>query len=97
MMSVRLEELVNAAEHLHRASQSLTLRRQKLAQTLILATAILMIGLIVLNLYLIRKSIVYPLQELSRGAEIIGAGNFDHVVETKGDDEVGKLSKAFNR
>ena len=97
MMAVRLEELVNAAEHLHTASQSLTLKRQQLAQTLILATAILMIGLIALNLYQIRKTIVYPLQELSRGAEIIGAGNFDHIVETKYDDEVGQLSKAFNK
>jgi signal transduction histidine kinase len=96
MMAVRLEELVNSAEDLHTASHSLTLRRQKLAQTLILVTSILMIGLIALNLYQIRKTIVYPLQELSRGAEIIGGGNFDHVVETKNDDEVGKLSKAFN-
>ncbi len=96
MMSVRLEELVNAAEHLHTASQSSTLRRQKLAQTLILATSILLIGLIVINLYQIRKNVVYPLQELSRGAEIIGEGNFEYAVDTRGEDEVGKLAQAFN-
>jgi PAS domain S-box-containing protein len=95
-MSVQLEELVNAAEDLHTASQSLTLKRQKLAQAVIFATSILMIGLIVLNLYQIRKTIVSPLQKLSRGAEMIGAGNFDYVVESKSKDEVGKLAQAFN-
>jgi len=96
MMAVRLEELANAAERLHMASQSLTLQRQKLAQTLILATSVLMIGIVMVNLYLTRKSIVKPLQELSRGSEIIGAGNFEHVVEAKSKDEVGKLAQAFN-
>ena len=96
IMAVKLEELVNSAEHVHTASQSLTLKRQKLAQTLILATSILMIGLTALSLYQIRKTVVYPLQELSRGAEIIGEGDFEHAVETKGEDEVGKLAQAFN-
>jgi signal transduction histidine kinase len=95
-MSVQLEELVNAAELLHTASQSLTLRKQKLAQTLILSTSLLMIGLIALILYQIKKTIVSPLQELSRGAEMIGEGNFNYFVEIKKDDEVGRLSKAFN-
>jgi PAS domain S-box-containing protein len=96
IMAVRLEELVNAAEHLHTASQSLTLKRQKLAETLIMATSILMISLTALSLYQIRKTVVYPLQELSQGAEIIGEGNFEHAVETKGKDEVGKLAHSFN-
>ncbi len=95
-ISVQLEELVNAAEELHAASQLLTLKRQKLAHSLILATSLLMIGLIVLNLYQIRKTIVFPLQRLSRGADMIGAGNFDYVMEAKSEDEVGKLAQAFN-
>ncbi len=96
MMSVRLEELVNSAERVQTASQLMTLRKQELAQILILATFVLIIGMLVLNLHLIKKSVVYPLKELSIGAEIIGAGNFDYVVETKNNDEVGKLSRAFN-
>ncbi len=96
MMSVRLEELVNSAESLQRSSQSLTLRQQQSTEILILAAFLLMIGILVLNLRIIRKSVVDPLQELSAGAEIIGTGNFDYVVEIKTNDEVGKLSKAFN-
>ena len=76
MMAVRLEELVNSAEDLHKASQSLTRSRQQLAQTITMATAILMIGILLLNLYLIRKSVVYPLQELSRGAGDHRCGKF---------------------
>jgi len=96
MMSVRLEELANTAEVLHRDSQSLTLKKQRLTQTLILAASLLAIGIIALNLYLVKKSIVSPLQELSNGAEIIGTGNFEHVVVPKTKDEVGKLAQSFN-
>ncbi len=38
-----------------------------------------------------------PLSELRKGAKIIGAGNLDHRVRTEADDEVGQLSRAFDK
>ena len=96
LMSLQLEQLVIAANNLSEATQLLTLNRRKFVQELIVALGISTVLIILINIYLIRKSVVRPLQALSTGAERIGAGNFDHVAEIKSDDEVGKLTQAFN-
>jgi len=96
LMLLRLEQLVNAANDLSTATQSLTLRRKHFVQQIILAVSVSMVIVILINIYLIRKSVVHPLKILSRGAEKIGAGNFDYVKEIKSDDEVGNLAQAFS-
>jgi PAS domain S-box-containing protein len=96
LMSLQLEQLLNAAIDLSEASQLLTLNRRKFVQELIVALGISSVLIILINIYLIRKSVVRPLTALSHGAERIGAGNFEHVAEVKSDDEVGKLAQAFN-
>ncbi|MEW6111375.1 MAG: HAMP domain-containing protein, partial [Thermodesulfobacteriota bacterium] len=96
MMSLRLEQLAETANDLNITCQLSTLNRQNLAQRTIVIMALLMVISILINLYLLRKSVVSPLKELAGGAQAIGAGNFDYVVETRSDDEVGKLAGAFN-
>jgi len=96
LMLLRLEKLVNAASDLSRTTYILTLNRRHIVQEIIVAIAVSMVVVILINIYLIRQSVVQPLKELSAGAERIGAGNFDYVAETKRDDEVGKLAQAFN-
>jgi signal transduction histidine kinase len=44
----------------------------------------------------IANSISKPIQALHKGAEIIGAGNFDYKVGTDVEDEIGQLSRAFD-
>ena len=96
LMSLQLEQLVIAANDLSEATQLLTLNRRKLVQELIVVVGISIVLIILINIYLIRRSVVRPLKALSKGAVRIGAGNFDYVSEIKSDDEVGKLSQAFN-
>lgn len=96
MMAVRLEELVDAAQHMHRSSQSTTLRRQNLAQLLILAAFLAMIGLIVMNLYLMKRSIIVPLQELAAAAEGAGTDDFRQLKRTDRKGETGRLTQTFN-
>ena len=96
LMSLQLEQLVIAANDLSEATQLLTLNRRKFVQELIVALGISIVLIILINIYLIRKSVVRPLKALSKGADRIGAGNFDYVSEIKSDDEVGKLAQAFN-
>ncbi|HEX7510291.1 MAG TPA: histidine kinase dimerization/phospho-acceptor domain-containing protein, partial [Chitinivibrionales bacterium] len=45
----------------------------------------------------IAQSISQPIQALSKGAEIIGAGKLDHKVGTATKDEIGQLSRAFDK
>jgi PAS domain S-box-containing protein len=96
IMLLRLERLADAANELSRATQTLTMERRQFVDEIIVAIGALMVIVIFINMYLIRRSVVNPLTALSAGAERIGQGNFDYVAETKSDDEVGKLAKAFN-
>ena len=44
----------------------------------------------------VAKGVTSPIVALQKGAEIIGRGNLDHRVATKANDEVGRLSRAFD-
>ncbi|MBM4429829.1 MAG: PAS domain S-box protein [Chloroflexi bacterium] len=43
------------------------------------------------------RTLTWPLQELVAGAEEIGRGNLQHRVGTEAKDEIGELSRAFDR
>jgi PAS domain S-box-containing protein len=92
----RLEELAKAADDLNMALLTATMHKRSVLQAIIVTTGLLMGIIIWVNIYLIRKSVVYPLKALSAGADGIGAGNYDFVPEIKSDDEVGRLALAFN-
>jgi two-component system cell cycle sensor histidine kinase/response regulator CckA len=84
----RSEELPVALENMHRAHQAGV-------KAVLLATA-LITALAVAAVFSITRSIVRPLDALSRGAEIIGRGNLDFKVGTTANDEIGHLSQAFD-
>jgi len=44
-----------------------------------------------------RRGIVSSLSNLSKGAAVIGSGNLDYTIDEKKNDEIGDLSRAFNR
>jgi sigma-B regulation protein RsbU (phosphoserine phosphatase) len=46
---------------------------------------------------LFSQSVGRRLERLERGAEILGSGNLDHQVGTEARDEIGRLSRAFDR
>ncbi len=47
--------------------------------------------------FLIIRAITRPINELVKGAELIGKGNLDHRVELKTKNEIGELAVAFNQ
>jgi len=65
-------------------------------QTLILSTG-LMTLLAIVGAIFITRSIVRPLHTLHKGTEMIAEGNFDYKVGTRAKDEIGQLSRAFDR
>jgi signal transduction histidine kinase len=54
-------------------------------------------ALIISNAVFLQRAVVKPVLKLQAGAEIIGAGNLDHKVGMTGPDEIGQLSRAFDR
>ena len=96
LMFLQLEQLVHTANDLSMTTQTLTLKKRNFLRSSIVALGILAVIVILVNIHLIRRSVVYPLQMLSKGAESVGAGDLELVPETKSDDEVGKLTLAFN-
>ncbi len=73
------------------------LKTQRLSSTMdILALCVLGIMLIS-NAVFLRRAVVKPILQLHAGAERIGAGNLDHKVGSVRRDEIGELSRAFDR
>ncbi|MDD5773030.1 MAG: ATP-binding protein [bacterium] len=50
-----------------------------------------------LAVFTIAKSISDPIQELQKGAEIIGKGNLDYQIGNDSRDEIGQLSREFDK
>jgi signal transduction histidine kinase len=60
----------------------------------ILLTVFVLCGIIAFS---IAQSISAPIKTLSKGAEIIGSGNLDHEVGSNLKDEIGQLSRTFDK
>jgi|GEM_PF-1396703 signal transduction histidine kinase len=66
-------------------------------QRLVLMILAVIFVLVVVITYSVAKSISVPIQNLTRGAEIVGSGNLDHKVGTNLKDEIGRLSRSFDK
>ncbi len=51
---------------------------------------------VIINTFLVSRSISNPIKKLHKGSEIIGSGNLDHKVGTEANDEIGELSRTFD-
>jgi PAS domain S-box-containing protein len=84
---------VNLSEEVH---QDL-IRTQRLI-SLLNILALLALGLIILSAgVFLQRLVLQPVLKLHAGAEIIGAGNLDYTVGMDSRDELGELSRAFDR
>ncbi|MBC8263473.1 MAG: PAS domain S-box protein [Anaerolineales bacterium] len=69
---------------------------QQRGNLLVSVFAVALVLTIGTSTFFITKSIMEPIEELVRGASIIGRGNLEHRIDIKGRDETGYLSQAFN-
>lgn len=53
--------------------------------------------MIFVNLFYIGRSIIKPIVKIKEDTRIIGRGNLDHKIGTDAADEIGDLSRAFDR
>jgi len=96
-LMVKLQEATSLILQLQREIQSdlaSTLYRTSVA---IACSLSLLTGLMVGILLWMRSSITKPIINLQEGIRRIGAGHLDHQVGTDATDEVGELSRAFDR
>jgi signal transduction histidine kinase len=68
---------------------------REMAPRLLLAALISLSASIVVA-WLLAASIARPLARMTRAAEDMALGRYDHEIEARGDDEIGRLSAAFN-
>lgn len=63
---------------------------------IILSTLMLSVVFSLIVGYLLSKTIIIPIQRITHKAEGIASGDFDQMLEVKSQDEIGKLTGAFN-
>lgn len=68
---------------------------QNAKEVILMATGYSVIFTILLG-FIISKSITGPINEVTKKATRLAAGEYDQVVEVKSDDEIGRLSESFN-
>jgi HAMP domain-containing protein len=83
ILSVPAEEVFNQA---HRSV------------SLVLLTLLGVFSVIVIGInFLLKRTVIHPLQKMAKIAESVSMGNMDSQFEQKTEDEIGTLAKAFNR
>ncbi|GAJ06919.1 unnamed protein product, partial [marine sediment metagenome] len=70
---------------------------QRVASNLTVILMIVLAIAITTSSLVIARNISKPLDELTKGAEIIGKGDLEHKVGVKSKDELGRLATAFNK
>jgi phosphoserine phosphatase RsbU/P len=77
-----------AAEHM--ASQ------QQAMKTIFTGIFVVLIVVVIVLTWIFSRFLTEPLQKLEKGAEEVGRGNLDYVVDVKTHDEFGSLARSFN-
>jgi PAS domain S-box-containing protein len=89
--------MVSDAYQLAEISSARLVASQRRAYLLVVLFATIMAVAAVAVSFSIHSGVVKPIRKLREGTEIIGAGNLNHRVGTMAKDEVGQLSRAFDR
>ncbi len=82
-------ELYRLAEELNRAERQVSRKINEVVAVTILATVTLAL--------IISYVITRPLRRFKRGTELISRGDFEHSIDIHSRDELGDLSRAFNK
>ena len=96
-MVVKSRGMVSDAHRLVQLSGRRIAIAQQRVLLLIVLSALGMAGVVAANYFLMGKSISKPIRKLHEGTEIIGAGDLDFRVGTDANDEIGQLSRAFDK
>ena len=96
-LMVKSQAMVSGAFFLDETSHGEALTVERWARYLVIIFVLVLATILTATSFLIRRSVVRPITALHEGTEKIGAGNLDHKVGTQEKDEIGQLSRAFDR
>jgi methyl-accepting chemotaxis protein len=96
-MMNRTQDMISDALMLANRSRAEVLRAQGRAGLAIIAFGGVLALVIGVTLFLAVKSVTRPLAKLREGTAIVGAGNLDYRLGVTTRDEIGDLSRAFDR
>ncbi|MBI5016875.1 MAG: HAMP domain-containing histidine kinase [Deltaproteobacteria bacterium] len=75
---------------------AIDLRRERDTPEEWVAALVVLLTLVLAGAYLAIRWILRPLQWLTEGVHAVSAGNLDHRVRRRGDDDLGELAASFN-
>ncbi len=95
------DSLERAVSEVHRymetAAEEIN-RTRDLARVALMGFSVLIFSLsLLLGIFFSNRVILRPIKKLHKGIEIIGGGNLDHKLSTATKDEIGQLSRAFDK
>jgi nitrate/nitrite-specific signal transduction histidine kinase len=93
---VKSQEIVNDAFSLAKMVRNEERLSHERLHQMIIIISVALVAMILVNSFLLGRSIAVPLVKLHKGTEIIGSGNLDYKVGTDAQDEIGQLSRAFD-
>ena len=96
-MAVQSQALVSDASRLSRLLDSQVSQLHRLNITVIMVLIGVFIAYFFINYLVTQRRALKGLAKLQAGTAVIGAGNLDFKIVEKTNDEIGDLSKAFNR
>ena len=93
---IKSQSLITDASKLAKTASAELMDAQELFSTLILILMIILAVIVTVTAIVVARSISKPLDNLMKGAEIVGKGNLEHKIVSETKDEVGELALAFN-
>ena len=94
---IKSHVIIFDSSKISKEAYSNAIEAQKTANnSMVLSLAVLFTFLMLISLHTTRH-ITKPLDELRKGAGIIGEGNLKHRINIKSKDEIGELATAFNK
>ena len=96
-LGIQTDGMIFDASRLSELVKSDTSRIQQENIWLIVIMISVLLVVILLNYFIVNRHILRSLESLRKGTEIIGSGNLDYSLDESSKDELGDLSRAFNR
>lgn len=94
---LKSQSMISLSRQLKKESEEESLRIQQLTILLVFLVIVIFTGLISLISVLLSRRIVIPVLDLSEGAKNLAEGNLDFRINLKRNDEMGQLSRSFDK
>ena len=89
--------MVSLADQLSEASHNEVQAAQQRVNLLTIICIVLIGAIIVTVTFWVSRGVLKPIAEFQKGTEIIAGGDMDHEIGIQSHDEIGSLSRAFDR